>query len=293
MKKALVIIIVIAVGIAILHTTTRTNQPSPSDTPLISAEITTKDVAYGSDPLQRFTITYNPGASTPQPLAVIIHGGGWTSGDRKPFMDTFGPFFRNNGFGAMSVNYRLAPSFHYPTQPEDVACAISSVVADAKKYNIDTDRIIILGHSAGAHLGALVAYTSERDWLSSCISKTKFHIAGFIGLSGVYDFDLLPKDRELEGLTAFLGEKYQSGKWDEAEPINAVDRKDPPTLLIHGDKDTFVNFQQSVAMDRALRDAGATSELMLVKGADHNAPYQRFKTATEVQSRIAEFLKKI
>ena len=113
----------------------------------------TTELAYGADPLQRLDFT--PGAGRPAPLFIFIHGGGWSFGDKR-MAGHMAVHARAQGWAFASLNYRLVPAANPQQQAEDVAAAIARLVRDADELEIDPARIILSGHSAGAHLAALV-----------------------------------------------------------------------------------------------------------------------------------------
>jgi acetyl esterase/lipase len=113
----------------------------------------TTEIAYGSEPLQRLTFT--PGTTRRAPLFIFIHGGGWSFGD-KNMASHMAAHFHGLGYAFASLGYRLVPAATPQQQAEDVAAAIARLVHDAGRLGIDPDRIILSGHSAGAHLAALV-----------------------------------------------------------------------------------------------------------------------------------------
>jgi acetyl esterase/lipase len=113
----------------------------------------TTEIAYGSEPLQRLTFT--PATTRDAPLFIFIHGGGWSFGD-KNMASHMGAHFHGLGYAFASLGYRLAPAVNPQQQAEDIAAAIARLVGDARRLGIDPARIILSGHSAGAHLAALV-----------------------------------------------------------------------------------------------------------------------------------------
>ena len=114
----------------------------------------TEEIAYGSDPLQRLDFT-PAAASHRAPLFIFIHGGAWAFGDKR-MAGHMADHIRAEGYAFASLNYRLVPGADPARQAEDVAAAIARLVHDADELGIDTGRIILSGHSAGAHLAALV-----------------------------------------------------------------------------------------------------------------------------------------
>src|SRR5215471_998228 len=104
-----------------------------------------------------------PDGEGPFPTAILVHGGGWNHGDKQT---TFNPIFdplTQAGFVWFTVNYRLAPKYHYPAAIDDVVLAIRYVEAHAREFKVDLSRIAISGESAGGHIVALIGarYASE------------------------------------------------------------------------------------------------------------------------------------
>jgi len=120
-------------------------------------------LAYGADPLQR--VDYWPGADATAPLVVFVHGGGWKRGD-KEMMDGSAKLTHWHGLGyaVASVNYRLVPDATVEEQAADVAEAVAFLRGNADRLAFDPKRIVLVGHSAGAHLVALVG--TDPKWLN-------------------------------------------------------------------------------------------------------------------------------
>ena len=112
------------------------------------------EIAYGSAPRQR--LDFLPAAASHRaPLVVFVHGGAWVVGD-KGMAAHMAFHVRGQGYAFASLNYRLVPDADPRRQAEDVAAAIAVLVRDADELGIDPGRILLIGHSAGAHLAALV-----------------------------------------------------------------------------------------------------------------------------------------
>lgn len=120
-----------------------------------AAEDGKQTLAYGSDRLQR--VDFWPGAGARSPLVVFVHGGGWKRGDKR-MMDGSAKLehWRSLGYAVASVNYRLVPDSTVENQAADVAAAVALLKTRAAKLGFDAERIALTGHSAGAHLVALV-----------------------------------------------------------------------------------------------------------------------------------------
>lgn len=113
-------------------------------------------VPYGSDPRQAVDFYAAPAGASRPPLAIFIHGGGWRIGDRSRVAQK-PAWFRFHGWAFASLGYRLLPDAPVETQARDIADAIRALRRDAARLGFDPDRILLFGHSAGAHLAALVS----------------------------------------------------------------------------------------------------------------------------------------
>lgn len=115
------------------------------------------EIGYGSDPQQRFDYSPVTTSGKAPALVVYIHGGGWSRGDKATGAGTKPQFYNALGLAFASLNYRLVPNAQPSDQARDIAMAIATLRKDARKFGFDPDQIIIMGHSAGAHLAALVS----------------------------------------------------------------------------------------------------------------------------------------
>ena len=150
-------------------------------------------IAYGSDPLQVLDIWRAKGAKGPSPLIVYVHGGGWKRGSKDNATGRFKPVhYPEQGYAFASINYRLVPAAAVEQQAADVAGAVKALVDRADKLGIDRRRIVLMGHSAGAHLVALVG-TDERYLKGAGLSFAD--VAGVIPNDGAaYDVPAQMKD---------------------------------------------------------------------------------------------------
>lgn len=113
------------------------------------------EISYGRDPLQRLDLVA-PAGNTRPPLIVFIHGGGWSIGDKRHAIGAKASHFLGRGYAFASVNYRLVPQVTVEQQAADIAAAVAQLRTNAAGSNYDGERIVLMGHSAGAHLAALV-----------------------------------------------------------------------------------------------------------------------------------------
>ena len=144
-----------------------------------------QEIAYGSDPLQRLDF-HSTKASGPAPLVLFVHGGGWKRGDKDNATGTFkAPHFNGLGYHFASTNYRLVPAATVEQQATDVAAALAALLRQADSLGIDRRKVVLMGHSAGAHLVALVG-TDPQYPRAAGLSPND--VAGIIPLDGAgYD----------------------------------------------------------------------------------------------------------
>lgn len=117
-----------------------------------------RNLAYGTDPDQRYDV-YLPARLAPNaPILFMVHGGGWRRGDkaRDPVVDNKAAYWLGKGFVFVSTNYRMVPEADPLTQARDVAAAVASVQQHARQWGADPARMVLMGHSAGAHLVSLL-----------------------------------------------------------------------------------------------------------------------------------------
>ena len=214
---------------------------------------------------------YVPDGPGPFPAVILVHGGGWVSGDKSggPSGALIAPMeapLGRAGFAWFSINYRLAPKDPYPACIDDVETAIRWVKAHAAQYHLDPRRIALAGDSAGGHLVALAAVRAD--------ASTR--VAAVVTFYG--NFDLLAEERERGGFTLELGSLFKGRtKLDDdttafvkaASPIYLVKGGLPPFLLLHGNADTRVPYQRSVAFYAKLTAAGDRCEFITIPGGIH------------------------
>jgi acetyl esterase/lipase len=233
------------------------------------------DVHYctgGGRPLLMDVFIPKHRSQVPTPAVLWIHGGGWDQGDKNGHSGA--AFLANGGFVAATLTYRLSGDSPFPAAIEDCKCAIRFLRANATKYGIDPDRIGVAGSSAGGHLAELVATTDQSAGLDgdggwqNMSSKVQAAASYF----GVSDLTMqFPGDTGQVIVKFFRGtEKEKPELYRKASPIFYVTKDDPPLLLVHGEKDDGVPFDQSVRMADAYRRIGLTIEFIAVKNAGHD-----------------------
>lgn len=204
-----------------------------------------------------------PGGAENAPAVLIIHGGGWRSGDRSQLRG-YALRLARAGYVCVASEYRLTPESPWPAQIHDVKAALRWMRANATELGLDPARIAVEGNSAGAHLALLVAGTEgvaefEGEGGNPGVS-TDVSVA--IGIYAPTDFIISGGGRILVG---DQGEDVARA----ASPISYVNGDFPPTLLIHGNGDETVAPEQSELMYRALLAAGVPAELHMYADQPH------------------------
>jgi alpha-L-fucosidase 2 len=197
-----------------------------------------------------------PDGKGPFPTVILVHGGGWRNGDKQKYITPLFQPLTEAGFAWFSIDYRLAPQYHYPAAVDDVVSAIRFIEAHARDYKANPHRIAIVGESAGGHLVALVGARYGKQ----------LHLAAVVPFYPVTDMTRRLADDN--AIPVFLGDS-SAALAQEASPVTYVTQGLPPFLFIHGTGDKTVPFEQSVEMCDKLKEAGDACELYPVEGAPH------------------------
>ncbi len=210
-------------------------------------------IAYGDLPRQKYDLYTPEGATRDTPVVVFIYGGSWQSGKRAEYQFV-GDALARRGFIVAIPDYRLYSEAVFPAFVEDAAKAVAAVSRKMAHH-----RLFIMGHSAGAHIAALVAldpHYLRADGVSVCR-----RISGFIGLAGPYDF--LPLDKER------YRRIFPAATRQASQPINFASGKHPPSLLIAGSSDMIVDPKNTKRLAAALKRSGNRVETSIYPHIGH------------------------
>lgn len=215
-----------------------------------------KELAYGKDPLQK--LDYWRPEKAGSPLVVFVHGGGWKRGDKKA--TEFKPsHYLAEGYAFASLNYRLVPANTVEEQAQDVATALAFLMKQAGALGFDKAKVVLMGHSAGAHLSALVG--TDMTYLKKAGLNSK-SLRGIIPLDGAcYD---IPKQVADGGV--MMDDTYLQAFGNEQErqlslsPIYHAKAPNSPSFLILHVK-RIDGTKQSLALCDALKKAGTSAEI--------------------------------
>ncbi len=226
----------------------------------------------------------------PTPVIINIHGGGWKTGS-KDTQGGFSPFFKA-GFAVANMEYRMSDYAKAPAAIEDTRCMLAYLIQNAKKLNIDSNKIIIMGGSAGGHLalmGGLLANDHRFDTNYSGIQNIK--VAAIIdkyGIMDVWDWTYGP-DHKSSSPAYWLGENAKNETFIKSvSPISYVTKNSPPIFIVHGDADPTVPYHQSVDLYKKLQELGVKSEFFTVPGGLHGK-FDKDKNA-EINEAILKFI---
>ena len=232
--------------------------------------------------------------SKPRPAIVFLHGGSWMFGSPSQFHYHSDYLAKKYGFFAVSVDYRLSGEARFPAALQDAKCAIRWVRSQARKLNIDPQRVAICGGSAGGHLSSMVATTAGVKAYEGDGGHREFpsHANAVVIFNGEFDmWDLVEKKSLIDAMKQFIGgtPEEMPEKYDELSSIKRIDSKTPPTLLLHGTEDRCVSHEQAVAFFNQLKDVGIHAELQLYEGKPH-AWFNKEPDRTEALKRMEKFL---
>jgi len=248
-------------------------------------EIVERGAVFGPHQRQRVDI-YRPtrrDAAALLPIILFLYGGSWQAGTREGY-GFAGRALAARGFLVAVPDYRLVPEVRYPAFLQDNAAALRWVRENADRLGGDRSRVVIVGHSAGAYNGAMLAL--DPRWLG----PDRRAVRGFVGLAGPYDF--LP----LSGpaTTAAFGQVRDPA---ETQPIGHASGDDPPALLLHGAGDTTVYPRNSQRLAERLRAEGVDARVKLYPELGHvgivTALARPFRGRAPVLDDIAAFASEV
>lgn len=229
-------------------------------------------------------------AVKPTPIIINIHGGGWKSGVKET-QGGFSPYFKA-GFAVANMEYRLSGQASAPAAIEDTRCMLMYIINNAKQLNIDPNKIVIMGGSAGGHLalmGGLLG--NDRRFDTNCLGTENIKVAAIIdkyGIMDVWDWTYGPEHKS-SSPKLWLGDKSNDNEFIKSvSPISYVTKNSPPIFIIHGNVDPIVPYQQSVDLYKKLQELGVKSEFITVQGGGHGK-FDKEKNE-EINTSIFQFL---
>ncbi len=241
----------------------------------------TKNITYGShrknklDVYQPLTTTSN---NRKQPVLVFFYGGCWGECSTLNKSDYLfvAQSFASRGYVTVIADFRQYPEVRFDPLMQGASNIIRWTIQHISTYGGDSSRLIVAGHSSGAHIASMLAlspsYLSPRD---------KNNIRGFIGLAGPYDF--LPF---IEDYQRTLFASSAANNYANSQPINFLSRQSPPLLLLHGEKDLKVGKHNSVNLARKAQRLGVPHRIITYPQHDHVSILLAWSRAFQKRSSV-------
>lgn len=248
------------------------------------------DISYGTDPKQKMDIYLPAGRrSDSTKILVLIHGGGWTTGDKSDFNTNIDSLkARLPDYGIFNINYRLSngTTTAFPTQENDVQAAVRYIYGKASDYQVNNQKFVLMGASAGGHLAMLQGFKDS-------IPVKPKAIVSFFGPSDLIDMYFNPVNGNpllVTGLVAAVGKTpiQDAGLYINSSPVTFINGGSPPTILLHGGLDPLVSPSQSLNVNLALTALNVKSEYVFYPSGGHGD--WSTATYTDAFNKIQAFL---
>jgi acetyl esterase/lipase len=263
--------------------------------PLPAGTKALRDIAYvpNGHERQKLDLFVPAGATNPLPVILWIHGGAWKGGGKEQC-----PALRYlpRGYAVASINYRLSQHAIFPAQIEDCKAAVRWLRAHAKEHHLDPQRFAAWGASAGGHLVAMLGTGGDvKEFDKGDSLEVSSRVQAVVDFFGPTDFTQMSKysltnapfdhDAADSPESQLIGGAVQQhkDKAAKANPLTYVSREDPPFLIMHGNRDNLVPYQQSELLREALQKAGVNVTLKIVEGAGHGFG------GPDIDRQVAEF----
>lgn len=247
-------------------------------------------VPGSSNPYQTLDL-YLPAVEhkAPLPLIVWIHGGAWMSGDKN---HPPASIVLARDYALASLNYRLTGEAAHPAQIHDCKAALRFLRANAEKYGIDPRRIAVWGHSAGAHLAALLGSSGDVKELEGDLGNNEYSsrvqsVAEWAGPSDLLTIaDQAPANCKIDFKAAnnpvavFLGPAAKTEDYINASPLHYLSKDDPPFLILHARDDDLVPVAQAEELCAGLKKLGLKSTCLIIPAGGHGLGSSVFAAET-------------
>ncbi|MEH6682793.1 MAG: alpha/beta hydrolase [Sediminicola sp.] len=257
------------------------------------------NINYNNDTLGKHLLDlYLPARTTGKiPLIIFVHGGGWQTNDKYAdmgYMKKTVAEIVNSGYALASIDYRFSTQAVFPAQIQDCNKAVSFLFDKAETYGLDRDRFAVMGFSAGGHLASLMGLSNNDSITDFYMPGTNgdFYFKAVVDFYGPTDLTLFPHADDAnsaEGLLLGASPVARPDLARAASPISYVDEKDPPFLIVHGERDDMVAPRHSQLLGSWLTVKGVDNKLILVKDAPH---YGEMFDTDEVRIQVMDFLKR-
>lgn len=251
----------------------------------LRAQPTESNVIFGAySGLALLLDVYKPASSNGYGI-VVIPGSGWHAPlaysanllKQSREFSRYIPKLNEAGYTLFVVTHRAAPRFRFPDAVDDAQRAARFVRANAARYGINKDRIGAFGASSGGHLVSMLGTLDGKgdSDAADTVEKESSKVQCVVALYPVSDPAKVDTPSGIQAVTSFMGApaRFDAKRFRDAAPVTHVTADDPPFLLIHGDADKTVPYNQSEAMEAALKKVNVTVKLVRVPGGDHGSDF--------------------
>lgn len=208
----------------------------------------------------------------PQPTVIFMHGGFWVGGNKNGQNLNVMPWLFK-GYNVVVVGYRLGGVAPAPAAVVDTFCALRFIGTNAAKYNIDVNKIVASGQSAGGHLALALGMMADQGFDKGCPAGTTPKVAAVVNWFGVTDVvDVIDGPHKSDAARSWFGSMAQADALALARklsPLQYVRNNLPPILTIQGDADNVVPYAQGVALDKALEKTNVKHQHLTIPGGGH------------------------
>lgn len=247
-----------------------------------------EDVIYGyKDGMALIYHVLAPETKNNAAVLFMISGGWFSPKSNMDFLDSFTSFLTDEGFTVFAVNHGSSPRYQVPDAVTDVRRAVRHIRSNAENYEIDPERIGVMGLSAGGHLSLMLGLASDDGSESSDdpIERVSNRVQAVVAYFPVVDLkEIVSYDSDLEAL------HFELKLAPENSPIEFVSKDDPPVLLIHGDQDKVVPIDHSRRMHLALSEIENVVDFVVIEGAGHS--FHEEDDRNRVEKLTVDFFKK-
>jgi acetyl esterase/lipase len=246
-----------------------------------------RDEKYGSNERHRLDVFRPNDAAAGLPVLLFVHGGAYERGDKRatgsPFYDNVMLWAVEHKMVGVNITYRLAPANPWPAAVEDVAAAVAWTQANIARFGGDPDRIVLMGHSAGAtHVSS---YLAQRE----IGGKSPVRAAGAILVSGTFD---LKPEIDVPGQRSYFGS--DTGSWVDRSSIAGLTKTDVPLLIAHGELDVPYYVNQAEALKAKLCRESKCPTFVSLSGQSHMSEiYGLNTTDTSLSEPIRLFIESV
>jgi acetyl esterase/lipase len=286
----LAIALIVFAGLSAQAETITLKGGAPSTIAVLQPGISYTDINNGFSRSHLMLDLIKPLSAKPTPVIIFVSGNGWRSIDRAALVPQLAPFAKA-GYLVASIDYRIIGEATFPEPLIDVKTAVRFLRANAKKYNLDPDKIGIWGNSAGGHLSAMAATTGDNKAFDNDkwpgVSST---VQAAVLWYAPTDLTSLPNDPsyvESAHIGADVRNPANLDKVRKADPVTYVSDKTAPTLFVHGTEDKVVPLAQSERLYNAMLAAKVPATLIKVEGAGHS--FGQVSSVPEVMSAVLAF----